>query len=69
LGKRATSTSVKPLFAARLMIAAARASRSSSDTPDGFENFSINAFFSASAAEARARRRRFSLLLSARFAP
>src|SRR5215475_5240205 len=51
LGKRTTSTSVKPLFAARLMIAAARARRSSSDTPDGFENFSINAFFSASAAE------------------
>src|SRR6516165_1037024 len=51
LGKRRTSTSVKPLFTARLMIAAACASRSSSDTPDGFENFSTNAFFSASAAE------------------
>jgi hypothetical protein len=45
------SAAVKPLFAARLMIAAARARRSSSDTPDGFENFSTNAFFSASAAE------------------
>src|SRR5262249_1043770 len=50
-GKRVTSISVKPLFAARLMIAAARTKRSSSDTPDGFENFSINALFSASAAE------------------
>jgi hypothetical protein len=33
------------------MIAAARARRSLSETPDGFESFSINAFFSASAAE------------------
>ena len=45
------SISVCPLLAARLIMAAARASRSSSDTPDGLENFSINAFFSASAAE------------------
>src|SRR5215471_13761645 len=65
-GKRATSTSVKPLLAARLMTAAACDRRSLSDTPDGFENFSINAFFSASAAERlRAAAEAFSASLSA----
>src|SRR5262249_18143072 len=52
------------------MIAAACARRSLSDTPDGFENLSINAFFSASAAEkVCARQRKLSLLHLARFAP
>src|SRR5262245_6264208 len=52
------------------MIAAACARRSLSDTPDGFENLSINAFFSASAAEKGcARQRKLSLLHLARFAP
>src|ERR1700733_14040189 len=50
LGKRKTKTSVRPLLAARWMIAAARFIRSSSETPDGFANFSIKACFSASSA-------------------
>src|ERR1700721_2501016 len=50
LGKRETNTSVRPLLAARWMIAAARFIRSSSETPDGFANLSIKAFFSASSA-------------------
>src|SRR5215467_10673086 len=49
-GKRPTSTSVRPLFTARLMMAAARLSRSSSDTPEGPCSLSSKAFFSASTA-------------------
>src|SRR5215475_2860896 len=49
-GNRPTSISVWPLLTARLMIAAARLRRSSSETPDGPFNLSSNAFFSASMA-------------------
>src|SRR5262245_7958066 len=49
-GKRPTSVSVMPLLTARFMIAAARFSRSSSDTPEGPFNLSSKAFFSASVA-------------------
>src|SRR5262249_14478232 len=49
-GKRPTSTSVRPLFTALLMMAAARLSRSSSDTPEGPFSLSSKAFFSASTA-------------------
>src|SRR5262249_54505949 len=56
-GKRPTSTSVRPLSTARLMIAAARLIRSSLETPDGLTKRSSSAFFSASACA----RRRISL--------
>src|SRR5271157_956741 len=49
LGKRRTSTSVNPSPIARLMMAAARLNASSSETPGGFDSWSIKAFFSASA--------------------
>src|ERR1044072_7353604 len=62
LGKRTTSTSVRPLLTARLMIAAARFIRSSSLTPVGLLRRSTNCFFSSSAAF---RRRMYSAAFSA----
>jgi hypothetical protein len=47
LGKRKTSTPVKPFLTARWTISAARLSASYSEMPEGFNSLSINAFFSA----------------------